>query len=72
MSARRAPLELGPRPKGICPECGGWYQIKRDGTMRQHDRGDFTREIEKDPENRWIGLCPGSDQVPTEPIGDQC
>lgn len=37
MSPRRRPLELGPRPRGICQVCGTDRTLKRDGTLRRHE-----------------------------------
>ena len=58
MSRRRAPLELGPRPKAICPVCGGWYQLKRDGKFRRHRPQLYIATLEFDAQ------CPGSDRAP--------
>lgn len=59
MSLRRSPLELGPRPRGVCAQCGLWFAIKRDGTLRKHEAQllDVYHHVR-------MGVCPGSGQAP--------
>lgn len=63
MTPRRRPLELGPRPRGICQVCGHERALKRDGTVRRHEI-----RWSKDPEVPFDGggaaFCHGSGEPP--------
>lgn len=58
----RAPLELGPRPRGICIGCGLERALRRDGTVRRHEADllDAYHHV-------YVGVCPGSGKPPDRP-----
>ncbi|WP_432845999.1 hypothetical protein ACQPXB_36000 [Amycolatopsis sp. CA-161197] len=55
VAARRG-REPGPRPKGICPECGELRHLRADGVLGQHKR-IFRRHYRGQ-------TCAGVDQMP--------
>jgi hypothetical protein len=50
----------GPRPWGICPECGSKRSITHEGNIRLHVKGNFYVRKSADP----IPYCAGSHRKP--------
>lgn len=60
--SRRGPLELGPRPRGICADCGLEFALRRDGTLRRHEA-----QLLDAYQHVYMGACPGTGKPPDRP-----
>lgn len=55
-----------PKPlEALCPECGWFFRVKRDGRLYQHKSENALHQSEQG-KAKWDDLCPGSGDLPAE------